>query len=84
MSHFKLAEGEVLSLRHRARRFWIEEKRLEHIGRSLLFHLLIAVPLKYLLHKQGLSQFCAIVVAVTAAVTIETVYPKPKAKETND
>ena len=42
-------EEKSLGLRRRIRRFWIEEKRLAHIGRSLLFHAVIALPLEALL-----------------------------------
>ena len=75
------SEGTNLSLRRRIRRFWIEEKRLAHIGRSLLFHAVIALPLEALLLWLGVPALCAILVAVMVAVTVEVVSLKSEAKD---
>ena len=76
----KLNETECvnLSLRRRVRRFWIEEKRLAHIGRSVAFHVMIALPLEALLLWLGVPALCAIIAAVTTAVTVEVVSRKSK------
>ena len=66
-------EGQNLSLRRRVRRFWIEEKRLARVFRSVLFHAVIAFPLEALLLWLGVPALCAFLVAVFAAVTVEIV-----------
>ena len=79
----KETEGTSLSLRRRIRRFWIEEKRLARIGRSVLFHAVIALPLEALLLWLGCPALLAILVAVTVAVTVEVVSLKSETNETD-
>ena len=78
------AEEISLSLRVRIRKFWIAEKRLQHIGRSLLFHAAVALPLELLLIRLGVPKVCAILVAVTAAVTLENVLSKSEPEDSDD
>ena len=70
-------EGESLSLRRRVRRFWIEEKRLARIVRSVLFHVFIALPLDALLKWLGVPAFAAMFVAAN----VEVVSLKSNAKD---
>ncbi len=77
-------EGEDLSLRRRIRRFWIEEKRLACIGRSVLCHAVVALPLEAMLLWLSVPALAAILVAVTVAVTVEVVSQKSEANDNND
>lgn len=79
--NFNESEGQNLSLRRRIRRFWIEEKRLVRIGRSLLFHAVIAPPVEALLLWLGFPWLRAFLVAVMIAVTVEVVSLKSEAKD---
>ena len=75
------AEGTNLSLRRRVRRFWIEEKRLIRIVRSVSFHAVIALPVEALLLWLGCPALCAFLVAVFVAVTVEVVSLKSEAED---
>ena len=74
-------EGNDLSLRRHVRRFWIEEKRLIRIVRSVLFHAVIALPVEALLLWLGVPAICAFLVAVFVAVTVEVVSLKSEAED---
>jgi len=77
------AEEKSLSLRHRIRRFWIEEGRLIRIVRSVLLHAVIALPLEAFLLWLGCPVICAFLVAVSVAVTVEVVSLKSETKDQN-
>jgi hypothetical protein len=77
------AKATNLSLRRCVRRFWIEEKSLVRIGRSVVFHTAIALPLEALLIWLGCPALCAFVVAVTIAVAIEIASLKSEAEDKN-
>ena len=74
-------EGEDLSLRRRVRRYWIEERRLIRIVRSVIVHAVVAFPLDALLKWLGVPAICAFLAAAVVAVTVKVVCLKDKAKD---
>ena len=83
MSQLQTTEGEDLSLRRQVRRFLDQHTRVERIGRGLLFHLTVAVPLEALLKWLGCPTFCAVLAAVSASLYVESVCLIEKAKDTD-